>query len=121
MASPNAALGRNGVNNIWILGHSRWTGVRQVMYRLGAVRPGDLITISGSERTRGQDLAALDFRAERMLVADIESATAEIYQARPRLPRLVLQTSARGSSTARRWRPAPSSWCAATRRTPHDT
>jgi hypothetical protein len=97
VVSPNAALGRNGVNNIWILGHSRWQGVPQVMHRLDAVRRGDLVTITGFERTRSQHLPALDFHAERIVVADLESATAEIYQPRPRFPRLILQTSARQS------------------------
>jgi hypothetical protein len=95
VVSPNMGLGRNSVNNVWILGHSRWAGVRQPMYQLGQVRAGDLVTIAGFERTRRQELPALDFQAERIIVADIDSATAEIYQPRRALPRLILQTSAR--------------------------
>jgi hypothetical protein len=95
IVGPNLNLGRNSANNVWILGHSRWAGVRQPLYRLGDVRAGDLVSIAGFERTRRQDLPAIEFRAERFLVADIESATAEIYQPRRSAPRLILQTSAR--------------------------
>lgn len=95
VVSPNANLGRNSVNNVWILGHSRWAGVRQPMFRLGDMRAGDLVTIAGFDRTRRQDLPALEFRAERFIVADLESATTEIYAGRRTAPRLVLQTSAR--------------------------
>jgi hypothetical protein len=95
VVSPTENLGRNGVNNVWILGHSRWAGVRQPMYQIGNVRAGDLVTIAGFERTRRQELPALEFRAQRLVVADIESATAEIYRAQRSAPRLILQTSAR--------------------------
>lgn len=95
VVSPNLNLGRNSVNNIWILGHSRWAGERQPMFRLSAVRKGDLITVAGFERTRRQDLPALEFVAERLVIADTESATNEIYQSPRAVPRLVMQTSAR--------------------------
>lgn len=95
VVSPNLNLGRNSVNNIWILGHSRWSGVRQPMHRLSEVRKGDVVTVAGFERTRRQDLPSLDFVAERLVIADTESATNEIYQSPRAVPRLVMQTSAR--------------------------
>ncbi len=100
LVTANAMLGRNAINNIWILGHSRWMGVPQLLFRLPELRVGDDILVAGQERTTNTDVPLLTFRTQRLVLTDIDSAPKELYGARPRIPRVVLQTSARQAGDA---------------------
>lgn len=91
------------------------------------MRKGDLITVAGFKCTRRKDLPSLEFVAERLVIADTESATDEIYQSRGAVPRLVMQTSARVTGErlwildAPRWSRTSSTGCIATGTTPRST
>ena len=100
LVTPNALMGRNAINNIWILGHSRWQGVPQPLFRLSELRAGDEVLVHGRDRTTELYFPLLSFRVQRLVLTDIESAPKELYGARPRFPRVVLQTSARQAGAA---------------------
>lgn len=67
IVSPNHLLGDESINNVWILGHSRWHRVPQLLYTL----------------------------ADRLVLADTETTARRVYDGVPAVPRLIIQTSAR--------------------------
>ena len=94
IVTPNRALGRNSVNNVWLLGHSRWRGVPQALHQLGALNVGDPVVIDAVEQARGREFPALEYRVTRCVLTDREAGSRVIYGQRTR-PRLVIQTSVR--------------------------
>lgn len=95
IVSPNSILGNKSVNNVWILGHSRWHRIPQLLYTLASLNPGDDIAIAGTERATGRELPTLPFEVDRLILADTDTTAAEVYGVQPEIPRLIIQTSAR--------------------------
>jgi hypothetical protein len=95
IVSPNSLLGDHSVNNVWILGHSRWHKVPQLLYSLANLDAGDAIEVAGTDRTTSRDVAALTFEVDRLVLADTETTADLVYGATPKAPRLIIQTSAR--------------------------
>jgi hypothetical protein len=95
IVSPNHLLGDHSVNNVWILGHSRWHKVPQLLYTLANLDAGDVIELGGVDQATGRELQPLTFDAERLVLADTETTAELVYSATPTTPRLVIQTSAR--------------------------
>lgn len=100
IVTPNRALGRNSVNNVWLLGHSRWRGVPQALHPLGALSVGDPVVIDAIEQGgRGREFPALEYHVTRCVLTDREAGSRVIYGQRTR-PRVVIQTSVRESGAA---------------------
>lgn len=94
VVTPNRSLGRNGVNNIWLLGHSRWRGVPQALHPLGHLSVGDEVVIDATEAGRGREFTHLEYRVTRCVLTDREAGARVVYAPRLR-PRVVIQTSVR--------------------------
>ena len=95
IVSPNRLIGDKSVNNVWILGHSRWHRVPQLLYTLPGLNRGDPIAVAGYDQAGGRDLPNLTFEVDRLVLADTDTTAAALYGDTPRLPRLIIQTSAR--------------------------
>jgi hypothetical protein len=95
IVSPNRLLGDRSVNNVWILGHSRWHRVPQLLYTLAGLDAGDTIEVGGLDQATGRHLEALSFEVDRLVLADTETTATRVYGPTPKLPRLIIQTSAR--------------------------
>jgi hypothetical protein len=95
IVSPNHLLGDHSVNNVWILGHSRWHKVPQLLYHLANLEPGDTIEVDGTDRASGRPLPQLTFEVDRLVLSDTETTADLVYGATPKTPRLIIQTSAR--------------------------
>jgi hypothetical protein len=94
LVSPNHLIGDHSVNTVWILGHSRWHRVPQLLYTTANLNAGDTIAVAGRDRRTERELSALTFEVERLVLTDQEFAGREIYAQRAQ-PRLILQTSVR--------------------------
>jgi hypothetical protein len=90
-------------NKAWVLGHSRWAGVNQLLYALQDINLGDEVIIDGIDRTTGESLADQRFVVGAIYLTDIDSGEALINatgpQDIPRKPTVILQTSVREQST----------------------
>jgi hypothetical protein len=95
LVSPNHLLGDQTVNNIWILGHSRWRRVPQLLYTVADLNVGDPITVTGRDLATDSEMAPLTFEVDRLILVDVELAGREIYEAPRKIPRLIIQTSVR--------------------------
>lgn len=93
LVSPNHLIGDHSINMVWILGHSRWHRVPQLLYTTANLNAGDTIAIGGRDRRTDRELG-LTFEVERLVLTGQESAGREIYAQRTQ-PRLILQTSVR--------------------------
>ncbi len=94
LVSPNHLIGDHSINTVWILGHSRWHRVPQLLYTAADLNVGDTIGVGGRDRLTDRELPGLTFEVERLVLADQESAGREIYTPRTQ-PRLIVQTSVR--------------------------
>jgi hypothetical protein len=95
LVSPNHLIGDMAINNVWILGHSRWHRVPQLLYTLADLDAGDRIAVAAHDPTSGRSLPTLSFEVDRLILADTELAGREIYAPTPDRPRLIIQTSVR--------------------------
>lgn len=95
VVTPNPRLGGQSVNNAWIVGHSRWHRVPQLLYTLPLLDVGDRIGLEGTDGASGRAWPALTFEVERLMLTDTETTARLVYGPTPRVPRLILQTSAR--------------------------
>ncbi|MGE3410742.1 MAG: hypothetical protein AB7L91_00740 [Dehalococcoidia bacterium] len=95
VVTPNPSLGERSVNNAWIVGHSRWHRVPQLLYTLPLAEIGDRIEIEGIDRASGDALPRLTFEVESLVIADTETTGRRVYGPTPTLPRVIVQTSAR--------------------------
>ena len=95
IVSPNHLIGDKSINNVWVLGHSRWHKVPQLLYTLAGLNRGDPIALAGYDQAAKRDLPNLTFEVDRLVLADTHTAATELYGATPRRPRLIIQTSAR--------------------------
>lgn len=95
VVSANASLGDRSVNNAWIVGHSRWHRVPQLLYTLPLAEVGDRIELEGVDGASGRPLPRLGFEVESLVIADTETTARRVYGPTPALPRVIVQTSAR--------------------------
>ncbi len=95
VVTPNASLGERSVNNAWIVGHSRWHRVPQLLYTLPLVEAGDRIELEAVDGGSGAPLPRLAFEVESLVIADTETTARLVYGPTPALPRVIVQTSAR--------------------------
>ncbi|MGE0230073.1 MAG: hypothetical protein AB7I38_03090 [Dehalococcoidia bacterium] len=95
VVTPNPSLGERSINNVWIVGHSRWHRVPQLLYTLPLAEIGDRIEIEGVDGASGSALPRLAFEVESLVIADTETTARRVYGATPALPRVIVQTSAR--------------------------
>ena len=90
-------------NKAWVLGHSRWAGVNQLLYVLQDINLGDEVIIDGVDRMTGEALAGQRFVVDAIYLTDIDSGETLINAAGPqdipREPTVISQTSVREQST----------------------
>lgn len=95
VVTPNASMDDHAVNNAWIVGHSRWHRVPQLLYTLPLVQVGDRMEVESVDGVSDAPLPRLTFEVTDLVVADTETTARRVYGPTPEVPRLIVQTSAR--------------------------
>ncbi|HRC62324.1 MAG: hypothetical protein K1X87_11395 [Dehalococcoidia bacterium] len=95
VVTANASLGGHSTNNAWVVGHSRWHRVPQLLYTLPLVQAGDRMELESVDGATGARLPRLTFEVTELVVTDTETTARRVYGPTPDVPRLIVQTSAR--------------------------